>query len=195
MEKITLKEKRVLEFIIRRIKEDGFPPTIREIGRAFGFSSTGTVRDYLRNLSRKGYIKIFPSRARGIVPLGLSGIPVVGKIPAGIPEIPVEEIESYLRIEEIGEENVFALKVKGESMTGKGILPGDIVIVRPQPTAEDGDIVVAVIGEEATVKTLRKERKNWYLESAHPSYPPIPLSENARIVGKVIGVWRDYRRR
>ena len=80
-------------------------------------------------------------------------------------------------------------------MTGKGILPGDIVIVRPQPTAEDGDIVVAVIGGEATVKTLRKERKNWYLESAHPSYPPIPLSENARIVGKVIGVWRDYRRR
>lgn len=194
-EKLTLRQREVLDFILERLHILGSPPTIREIARHFGFSSTGSPRVHLRALARKGYLRLNPQISRGIEVLAQAvGIPIVGRVKAGGPDLAVEDVEGYLDLSRVfpHEENIFALRVKGDSMVGAGIMDGDLAIVRRQPSAEEGEIVVALIGEEATVKCFFKEPQGVRLEPANPSYEPI-LSKEAIIVGKVIGLIRGYK--
>ena len=193
MEELTAKQKRVLEFIMDRIHEN-MPPTIREIAMHMGFKSTGTVRDYLRALENKGYLKRTNNLARSIELLRdtLSKIPIVGSIPAGGPDLAYEDIEGYVDLDDVlaGQPDLFALRVKGDSMVDAGILEGDIAIIRKQSTAYRGDVVAALIGDEATLKRLRYTGKTVYLEAANKNYPPI--FEEFSIIGKLITIVRKY---
>jgi len=194
-EKLTPKQRQVLNFILERLHTMGSPPTIREIARHFGFSSTGSPRVHLRALARKGYLRLNPQISRGIEVLAQAiGIPIVGRVKAGGLELAVEDVEGYLDLSRVFpyEETIFALRVRGDSMVGAGIMDGDLAIVRRQPLAEEGEIVVALIGEEATVKRFFKEPQGIRLEPANPAYEPI-LSKDAIIVGKVIGLIRGYK--
>ena len=191
---ITSKQKKVLRFIQNKIVQEGKPPTIREIASWFGFKSTGTVRDYLRALAQKGYIKLTPKKSRAIE-LAKSialRIPILGQIPAGIPDIAYEEIDEYLALEDFlpsSEKEIFALKIKGESLIEKGILEGDIAIVRKQRLAENGDIIAALLDDnEATVKIFCKKNNKTYLEPANKKFSPI--HKEFSIIGKVIAVIR-----
>lgn len=193
-ENLTPKQRRVLDFILERLHTVGSPPTIREIARHFGFSSTGSPRVHLRALAKKGYLRLNPQISRGIEVLARAiGIPIVGRVKAGGPELAVEDVEGYLDLSRLfpGEESLFALRVKGDSMVGMGIMDGDLVIVRRQPSAKEGEIVVALIGEEATVKRFFKESEGVRLEPANPAYEPI-VSRDAIIVGRVVGLIRGY---
>jgi repressor LexA len=192
---LTNKQKQVLKFIYKQIRETNLPPTIREIAGQFGFSSTGTVRDYLRALVQKGYIKISANKSRAIeiVRSALFSVPILGRVHAGMPSLAVEDIEGYLDLDHLAfsdPQKTFALKVKGDSMVEAGILPDDLVLVQRQNMAQTGETVVALIGEEATVKTLRKRGRNYFLEPANPNYQPIPIQEDVEIIGKVINVIR-----
>ncbi len=195
--KLTEKQRDVLKYIYRRVKEANLPPTIREIAEEFGFSSTGTVRDYLRALVKKGYIKIEEGKSRAIelVKSSLFSLPILGKVQAGLPTLAVEEIEGYLDLDSLvfSDNDTFALRVKGDSMINAGILPDDLVLVRRQTIAQTGEIVVALVGsEEATVKYLRKRPNGYVLDPANPRYEPIPVNEDVAIVGKVISVVRRF---
>jgi repressor LexA len=192
---LSKRQKGVFEFIRRRIIQDNLPPTIREIAGYFKFSSTGTVRDHLNALARKGYIKLGRQKARSIeLVRGMFGIPVLGRVAAGGPQQAQEEIEGYLDPAEFfnPEEDLFALKVKGDSMIEAGIFEGDIVTVRKQSRADDGDIVVALIADEATVKFFKKRGKFFFLVPANKKYKAFLFSENSRILGKVTKVLRRY---
>ena len=195
-QKLTDKQRKVLQFIYHSIRDNHLPPTIREIASHFDFSSTGTVRDYLSALVQKGFIRISANKSRAIelVREAIFSIPIFGKVAAGLPTLAVEEIEGYLNLDSLvfSDEDTFALRVKGDSMTGAGIMPDDLVLVRKKNMAQNDDIVVAVIGEEATVKYLRKNGNMYFLEPANPQYQPIPLNEDATIIGKVISVVRRF---
>jgi repressor LexA len=190
---LTAKQKRVLEFIKERVRQN-IPPTIREIGEHMGFKSTGTVRDYLKALESKGYLKRANNLARSIELLRdtLSRIPILGSIPAGGPNLATENIEGYVELDELlaGQSNLFALKVKGDSMVEAGIMDGDIAIIRKQSTAYKGDIVAALIGDEATLKRLKQTKEGTYLEATNKNYPPI--FEHFSIIGKLITIVRKY---
>ncbi len=193
-ENLTPKQSKVLDFILERLHTVGAPPTIREIAQHFDFSSTGSPRVHLRALARKGYLRLNPQISRGIEVLArATGIPIVGRVRAGSPELAVEDIEDYLDLSRVfpREETIFALRVKGDSMVGAGMVEGDLAIVNRQPIAGEGEIVVALIGEEATVKRFFKEPRGVRLEPANPAYEPI-VSKDATIVGKVIGLVRGY---
>jgi len=193
-ENLTTKQRRVLNFILERLHTGGFPPTIREIAEHFGFSSTGSPRVHLKALAKKGYLRLNPQISRGIEVLARAiGIPIVGRVKAGGPDLAVEDVEGYLDLSRVfsPEENLFALRVKGDSMVGMGIMDGDLAIVRRQASAEEGEIVVALVGEEATVKRFFKEPQGVRLVPANPAYEPI-VSKDAIIVGKVIGLVRGY---
>lgn len=195
MEKLTDKEKRILEFIIES-KRSGFTPSIREIGKKFGLSSTASVFFYLRKLERKGYIKRGRG-ARSIVVLNQSPllIPLVGEVKAGKPNIAFQTIEGYMNlpIDRETHPKAFLLKVKGDSMKDAGILEGDIVVVDPDMEVKERDICVALIdGEEVTVKRLILKKKGVYLTPENRNYKPIKVGKNVKIIGKVIGVWRRY---
>jgi repressor LexA len=171
------------------------PPTIREIAEEFGFSSTGTVRDYLKALVDKGYIKISEGKARAIELVKEAfRVPILGAVAAGNPSLAVEDIEGYVELEDLffSDADIFALRVKGDSMIDVGIMPDDLVLVRRQQAAEINDIVVALIGEEATVKRLVKEGKNFFLQPANSLYEPIPVNEDVILAGKVITSIRKY---
>jgi len=192
---LTEKQKNVLQFIFNKIKNDRMPPTIREIAEEFGFSSTGTVRDYLKALSEKGYIKVSEGKARAIELVKEAfRIPVLGAVAAGSPILAVEDIEGYVELGDFffSDADIFALRVKGDSMVEAGIMPDDLVLVRRQSVAEIGDIVVALIGEEATVKRLVKDGNNFFLQPANSLYEPIPVNEDVSLVGKVITSIRKY---
>lgn len=193
---LTYKQKQVLKFIYDSIKSSNLPPTIREIAQKFGFSSTGTVRDYLKALVNKGYIKILSHKSRAIelIREALFSVPIMGKVKAGLPDLAVEEIEGYLNLDALvfSDDTTFALRVKGDSMVGDGILPGDLVLVKKQSMSQTGETVVALIGEEATVKNLRRKGRDYYLEPANPKYEPIKVNENVSIIGKVISVIRKF---
>ena len=196
---LTGRQKEILEFIYTHIREEGYPPTVREIGKKLSLTSTGSVRDHLNALIRKGYIEKTPALSRGIrlakeTITDLYSIPIVGKIVAGEPELAIENIEGRLIVDKklAKSRKTFALRVKGDSMIEEGIMEGDYVVVRPQPVAEQGEIVVALIGDEATVKKFKKERKSIKLLPANPSYSPIEVTEDVTIVGKVIGLIRHY---
>jgi len=193
---LTDKQKQVLKFIYRRIKTDHLPPTIREIAQHFGFSSTGTVRDYLRALVQKGYIRTSAHKSRAIelVRRSLFSVPILGQIHAGLPTLAVEEIEGYLDLDSFifSDDGTFALKVKGDSMSQAGILPDDLVLVRKQSMAQVGDTVVALVRDEATVKYLNKKKSQYFLNPANPQYESIPVNEDVSIIGKVISVIRRF---
>lgn len=193
---LTQKQKQVLKFIYDSIKQNQLPPTIREIASQFGFSSTGTVRDYLKALVQKGYIKVSSHKSRAIelIQEKLFSIPILGRVQAGLPTLAVEEIEGYLDLNSLvfSDESTFALRVKGDSMIGAGILPNDLVLVKRQSIAQVGETIVAVMGEEATVKRLQKNGRDYILEAANPKYKPIKVTENVSIIGKVISVVRRF---
>ena len=195
--KLTKKQKEVLRFIHDKIKNTNLPPTIREIAANFSFSSTGTVRDYLRALVNKGYLKITSNKSRAIeiVREALYSFPILGNVRAGLNSLAVEEIEGYLNLDSLvfSDEGTFVLRVKGDSMVDAGIFPDDLVLVRRQNIARAGETVVAMIGEDATVKNLGKRGQHYFLEPANPTYEPIPVNEDVSIVGRVISVIRRFQ--
>ena len=193
---LTDKQRDVLKFIYEQIRHEQLAPTIREIGEHFGFSSTGTVRDYLKALVDKGYIRIQEGKSRAIelVKEALFQVPVLGRVQAGQPVYAAEDLVGYLSLEPLAfpEPGVFALRVRGQSMKDAGIMEGDFVLIRKQEHAQAGDIVVALIGEEATVKRLAKRGAHYFLNPANPDFDPIPVTSETSIIGKVLQVVREY---
>jgi repressor LexA len=194
---LTDRQRKLLTFIVDQIRAKGHPPTVREIGSAFGFRSTGTVRDHLRALETKGYLRTLPGKSRGLLPQQwLRALPILGRVAAGGPVLAEENIEGTLDLSrEFGGEKVFALKVRGDSMVEAGVCDGDLVVVRAQEHAEAGQIVVALVDGEATVKKLARRNGKLWLQPANPRYEPIALGADSKILGKVIGVIRSYERK
>jgi len=194
---LTNKQKEILKFIYERIRSTNLPPTIREIGGKFGFSSTGTVRDHLKALVNKGFLRITANKSRAIelVKEALFSFPILGRVQAGLPTLAVEDIEGYLDLDSLvfSDDNVFALRVRGDSMIEAGIMPDDLVLVKKQSVAQVGETVVAVVGEEATVKKLKRKGERYFLEPANSRYEPIVVDQDVSIVGKVISVIRRYQ--
>jgi repressor LexA len=197
MEKLTNKQKKVLDFIRAQIRR-AVPPTIREIAQHMGFSSTGTVRDYLRALEKKGYLTKGGNMARSIELSDKSfKIPILGSIPAGRPATAYENIEGYvdandLYLGRLCLDDVFALRVKGDSMIEAGIMDGDIAIIKKQPVAEHDDVVAALLdGSEVTLKRLKHKDRHYHLEPANKDYPPI--FEQFTIIGRLVAVVRKYQ--
>lgn len=191
MARVSSKREEILEFLRDFSAQNGYAPTVREIMRAVGLKSTASVYYHLSALNDAGLISMDGGKNRTIRLPNPGGIPVIGTVAAGTPILAQENIEGYLPWG--GDNSCFALQVKGDSMIDAGILSGDKVIVRPQPTAEHGEIVVALLGDEATVKRLsRKDGQVWLLPE-NPAYSPIDGRE-AQIVGKVCAVYREYGR-
>ncbi len=182
----------ILEFVNRFIQENGYAPSVREIGAGVGLRSTASVSYHLRALQEKGLLHGGDAKGkkRAIATGTRPGqIPVIGVVTAGFPILAVENQEGMMAWD--GDPNCFALRVRGDSMINAGILSGDKVVVRPQSTAEDGQIVVARIGDEATVKRLRRRNGQIWLMPENPAYEPIDGSE-AELVGLVKAVVREY---
>jgi repressor LexA len=200
---LTQRQQTILQFIRQTQEARGYPPSVREIGEAVGLQSPSSVHAQLAALSERGYLQKDPSRPRAIrVTVDESGrkiehkpmeaIPLLGEIAAGSPIIAEENIEETLALPRdlVGTGTLFALRVKGDSMVGAGIMPGDLVIIRQQQTADDGTIVAALVdGEEATVKRLRRSAGGVTLEAENPAYEPI-AADDVRILGKVVAVFR-----
>jgi len=205
---LTARQREVLDFIRKMIENKGLPPTIREIGERFKITSTNGVRAILCALSKKGYIRRKPLVSRGIelakkakASFDLAresayvSVPLVGRIAAGLPTLAVENIEGSIAVDRsfLPGGDVFSLRVEGESMKDSGIVDGDYVLARAQSIAEKGDIVVAVIGEEATVKRYVPQKNRVKLEPANPAFKSIVVDQKSpefRIAGKVIGLLR-----
>ncbi len=194
---LTARQKEILEFIREFITSRGFPPTIREICSQFHFRSLRTVQVHLSKLEVKGYIRRRTGASRGLEILGslIPGIPILGRISAGIPMDAIENFEGELPVQRafFGSHPHFALRVNGDSMAGAGILDGDYCIIKQQDSAEESQIVAAVIDGDATVKRLIKaDGAHWVLHPENPAYEDIPLSpDSLRICGIVVGVWRE----
>ena len=208
---LNKREKAILKFIEKQVVENGYPPSVREIGKAVGLKSTATVHGYLESLEKKGYIKKESQKGRTLKLLkggNLEGeqttfekpvytnkemveVPVVGKITAGAPILAVENVTDTFPIplDFVGNSESFMLTVRGESMIEAGILNGDYILVRKQNTATNGEIVVALIEDEATVKTFYKEKNHIRLQPENSTMNPI-IVPNCEILGKVIGVFR-----
>ncbi len=198
----------ILSYIVRFQAEHGAPPTVREIGDRFGIRSTNGVSYYLDVLEKEGAIRRRRGRARGIeLRADLisspaeeetdNGIPILGGIAAGGPVVSEENLEGVLNTDHLNRgAPAFALRVTGDSMQDAGILNGDLVLVKAEPTPRNGDVVVAMIGEETTVKRFQRERGRVLLCPANEAYEPIPVtprSPDLRILGKVVGVYRELR--
>ena len=204
MAKITEKDYEIMDFIYECITENGFPPTVREICRAVGLNSTATVHARLQKLEREGYIVHDSSKNRSMRLINYKSdkdnndkyldVPMYGKVTAGIPITAIQEnTETFpLPMNFVGNKNVFMLKVSGESMIKAAIMDGDYIIVEEQPTAQNGDIVVALVNnDEATVKTFYKENGHFRLQPENDYMEPIIVDE-VSIIGKVIGVFRLF---
>jgi repressor LexA len=206
---LTERQQTILDFISEYAENNGFPPSVREIGQHFGIYPA-TVQDHISALERKGYLqkKRFQSRtltvpassrrSRADRP-GSSGIPIVGRVAAGLPLLAQENIEDVIHLpKDWAPAGAFLLKVQGNSMEGAHILDGDYVLVHPQQTAVNGEIVVALIGDEATVKRFYKTERGITLKAENPKYKPIEIerSETAsfNVVGKVMGVFRVMKK-
>lgn len=217
---MTTPQEKILKFIQTYMDRHQMPPTMREIQDHCGFSAIGTIQYHLKQLAEAGYLKIKPRLSRGIALTSRAfGIPIVGSVPAGPAQLAFEQVEGYLSsvsgipvtmtggsagsravslpmpkaTESTDTRGLFALRVKGDSMINAGILDGDLVIVRPQASAKNGDIVVARIAqEEATVKRLVRKPGIIHLAPENPKYNPIPVEEDTEIIGKVIRVVRHY---
>jgi len=188
---------RVHRFVRERL-ECGLPPTVREVQDALGFRAVQTAREHLERLVSEGRLDKQPGIARGYcLPAGetieppLLRIPVLGQVQAGALTMAVEDIEGYIPMRTRTAEGIFGLRIRGESMTGAGIFPGDIAIVRSQPTAESGDIVVALVDDATTIKTLKIRRQQIELHPSNKNFKPIvPLPDHCSIIGKVIEIRR-----
>src|SRR5215475_10767508 len=202
---LTARQTRLLQLIEDSLSKRGYVPTLQEMAHAMGIASLHGVKRHLTALERKGYIRRFPGRRRAIkitqriMPLEGS-VPILGRVAAGRPLLAIENQEGVLSLGPalLGKGTHFALQVQGDSMIEAGIQEGDYVVVRQQDTAGPGEIVVVLLGEEATVKRLQKKGKTFFLEAANAAYAPIPLtrqSSSARILGAVVGIYRDRRRR
>jgi len=206
---LTKRQQEIFDFIKRYSARHGYPPTVRDIGKAVGLASSSTVHAHLANLEKVGLLRRDPSKPRAIELLDRatasvgsavgavksavtpSGIPVLGRVAAGEPLLAEENIEDYVQIPEIagGEDGEYLLRVRGESMKNAGILPDDWVVVRRQDTADDGEIVVALVGEEATVKRFFREDDHVRLQPENEAMEPI-RSREVRVMGRVVGVLR-----
>ena len=200
MDKLTPKQQQVYDYILAFSDEHGYPPSVREIAEAVHLKSPATVHFHLKGLREAGYITQAEGKTRAITVVGgdagrKNQVPLLGYVAAGSPILAQENIEEYLTFDTDGLSGEhFALKVRGESMLEAGILPGDVVIVHRQPLARNGDIVVALFEDEATVKTFRRESDGhiWlYPENSSPEYQPID-GEGCSILGRVVAVIRRY---
>lgn len=189
----------VYNFIVSYIKREGYPPAVRDICNGVGIKSTSTIHGHLKRLQENGKIDYSSGKRRAITVPELENervlsMPVVGQVTAGVPILAEQNIERTLSLPAdmfSSDENVFALKVKGESMIGAAILDGDYVIVHRQSTASLGDIIVALVGDEATVKTLANVDGRVVLQPENPAYEPIPFDRSdCQVLGKVCGVFR-----
>lgn len=201
--KISNKQKEILEYLKSQIINKGYPPAVREICEAVKLKSTSSVHSHLETLERNGYIRRDPSKPRAIEIIDdefnltrrdLVNVPIVGTITAGQPILAVENIETYFPIpsELMPNEETFMLKVKGDSMINAGIFNGDKILVQKQSHAKNGDIVVALIEDEVTVKTFYKENGHYRLQPENDTMEPIILSDLS-ISGKVIGLFRMFK--
>ena len=198
--KISAKQKEILEYIKSEILSKGYPPAVREICEAVDLKSTSSVHSHLETLEKNGYIRRDPTKPRAIEILDddfnltrreVVNVPIVGHVAAGEPILATENIENYfpIPVEYMPNEETFMLKVKGESMINAGIFNGDNVLVKKQSNAENGDIVVALVDDSATVKTFYKEDGYYRLQPENDSMDPIIVKE-CSILGKVFGVFR-----
>jgi repressor LexA len=196
---LTKRQQEIFDFIGRYSEKHGYPPTVRDIGRAIGLTSSSTVHAHLANLEKIGLLRRDPSKPRAIEVLvdkamkavAPRGLPLVGQVAAGQPVLAEENIEDYVDVPPIagGDEGGYLLRVSGDSMKDAGIIEGDYVVVRPQKTAADGDIVVALVGEEATVKRFFKEADHVRLQPENEALEPI-RSREVEVLGRVVGVCR-----
>lgn len=199
MKPLTETEKKMLDFITDRIRNDGYSPTVRDIKAALNIKSTATVHSYLSKLEDKGYIQKENGKSRtlrldgGVSRPSTLQVPIVGRVTAGMPILAVENFDGYVDFTENNykKEELFALRVSGKSMIEAGILDGDIVIVRQQAVAENGEIVVALIEDEATVKTFYREKGHFRLQPENSTMEPI-ITNSLSILGKVVASIRYY---
>jgi repressor LexA len=216
---LTKRQQEIYDFIKRYADQHGYPPTVRDIGKAVGLTSSSTVHAHLANLEKLGMLRRDPSKPRAIELLGRvrdelggkvesavgaavdsvrsavrpgPGLPVVGHVAAGQPILAEENIEDYVHVPPIagGEDGQYVLRVRGESMKDVGIMEGDYVVVRPQETARDGEIVVALVGEEATVKRFFREDDHVRLQPENAEMPAIRATD-VSILGRVVGLFRS----
>jgi repressor LexA len=196
---LTKRQQEIFDFVKRYVGERGYPPTVRDIGKAIGLTSSSTVHAHLANLEKLGVLRRDPTKPRAIEVLvgkakaavGPSGLPVVGQVAAGQPVLADENIEEYVEVPPFagGEEGEFVLRVKGDSMKEVGIYEGDHVVVRGQDTAANGEIVVALVGDEATVKRFFREEDHVRLQPENAALEPI-RSRDVQVLGRVVGVCR-----
>ena len=198
---LTSRQKEIYDFLLKSIRERGFAPSIHEIGRQFKIASTNGVSDHLKALEKKGYIRRVGKRAIELLnALGkpvlsvTREVPLLGRVPAGKPFLSEENIEGVLTIPaDMSGGKTFALRVKGDSMIGAGIMDGDRVIVKQQTTAESGEIVCAIINGEATLKRFFKKERVITLKAENEKYAPIIVSEGEfRLAGRVVGLLRKF---
>jgi repressor LexA len=206
---LTKRQQEIFEFIRKYSAKYGYPPTVRDIGKAVGLASSSTVHAHLANLEKIGLLRRDPSKPRAIELLDRAvgnavdsvrsivrtdGLPLVGSVAAGQPVLAEENIEDYISVPEIagGDEGEYLLRIRGDSMKNAGILEDDFVVVRSQDTAEEGDIVVALLGEEATVKRFFREVDHIRLQPENETMEPI-RSKEVKVLGRVVGLLRSVR--
>jgi repressor LexA len=200
--KISDKQKEILEYIKSEILNRGYPPSVRDICEAVHLKSTSSVHSHLETLEKNGYIRRDPTKPRAIEIIDdtfnlsrreVVNVPLLGRVAAGEPLLAVENVETYFPIpaEYMPNEETFMLKVKGESMINAGIFDGDNILVQKQSTASDGDMVVALVDDSATVKTFYKEKDHYRLQPENDNMEPI-IVEDCTVLGKVFGVFRFF---
>jgi repressor LexA len=204
---LTKRQQEIFDFIRRYSAKYGYPPTVRDIGKAVGLASSSTVHAHLANLEKIGLLRRDPSKPRAIELLdravdravesvrgivGANGLPLLGSVAAGEPILAEENIEDYVPVPELagGAVGEYLLRIRGDSMKGAGILEGDYVVVRPQDTARNGDVVVALLGEEATVKRFFREDGHVRLQPENDAMEPI-RSKEVKLLGRVVGLLRS----
>ena len=207
---LTKRQQEIFDFIKRYSNDFGYPPTVRDIGKAVGLASSSTVHAHLANLEKLGLLRRDPSKPRAIEMLDRArggveqavenvrslvkpdGLPLVGQVAAGSPILAEENIEDYVPVPPLagGDSGEYILRIRGESMKNAGMLEGDYVVVRPQEDAADGEIVVALVGEEATVKRFFRETDHVRLQPENETMEPI-RSKDVRVLGRVVGLFRS----
>jgi repressor LexA len=204
---LTKRQQEIFDFIHKYSAKYGYPPTVRDIGKAVGLASSSTVHAHLANLEKIGLLRRDPSKPRAIELLDRAvgsavdgmrsivrsdGLPLVGSVAAGQPVLAEENIEEYISVPEVagGEDGQYLLRIRGDSMKNAGILEGDLVVVRPQETAREGEIVVALLGEEATVKRFFRETDHIRLQPENETMEPI-RSKEVKVLGRVVGLLRS----
>jgi len=202
---LTKRQQEIFEFIKRYSENNGYPPTVRDIGKAVGLASSSTVHAHLANLEKLGLLRRDPTKPRAMELLDRAaagvrgfvkpGLPLVGQVAAGAPLLAEENVEDYIATPSVagGDDGEYLLRIKGQSMKNAGIIDGDLVVVRPQETASDGEIIVALLEEEATVKRFFREGDHIRLQPENETMDPILVTDetNVRILGRVVGLMRS----